>query len=118
MTRPTLLTREDIERQIREMWDALSDHNGDPEYAQACEQARAAERQLWERFAQQERLRDAAPALAEALLDMHRYGQTDLGYLRSPSCAKTHQAVVDAGVLTETGFVTHTERACQRIDAP
>jgi hypothetical protein len=42
---------------------------------------------------------------------MHLYGQTDFAYLRSPGCAKTHHALVDAGYLTEDGYLTELAKA-------
>jgi len=47
-----------------------------------------------------------ADQLAEALLEMHLYGQTDFAYLRSPAAAKTHNALVSAGYLTPEGYLT------------
>jgi len=52
-----------------------------------------------------------ALALADALLDMHCYGQTDFVYRRSPACAKTHQALVEAGYLTADGHLTEIAKA-------
>ena len=53
----------------------------------------------------------AADQLADALLDMHRYGQTDLVYLQSPAAAKTHKALLTAGYLTQDGHLTELAKA-------
>jgi hypothetical protein len=45
----------------------------------------------------------AAPALRDALLDLHRYNQTDPAYLGSPAAKKAHDALVRAGAIDENG---------------
>lgn len=64
------LTAEGVERSIREMWDALVDAPRDEDYDAAYQDACDVERQLRERFAGQERLRDAAPDLLAVLCEL------------------------------------------------
>lgn len=66
------LNREAVERQIREMWDALIDQTGADAEAyldldQAKEAARQCEQRLRERLDTQDRLDAAAPELLNAL---------------------------------------------------
>ncbi|MDD4970853.1 MAG: hypothetical protein PHT07_15605 [Paludibacter sp.] len=62
------ISSENMERQIREMWDAVSSiPSGDPNKQDAFNDAAKTENELRERYREQEALRDAAPELLEAL---------------------------------------------------
>lgn len=61
-----MLTKESVERQCREMWDALADAPRDEDYDAAYKQALDAERRLYDELARQDRLFAAAPELLEA----------------------------------------------------
>jgi hypothetical protein len=45
----------------------------------------------------------AAPDLRDALLNLHRYNQTDPAYQVSPAAKKAHDALVKAGAIDENG---------------
>jgi hypothetical protein len=72
------------------------------------EQHNSAARELEQAAMDISRQRDE---LADALLDLHRYQQTDFSYLGSPASAKTHRALVSAGYLTEDGTLTAIAKA-------
>jgi inorganic pyrophosphatase len=60
------MTREQLNTQLTEMWDAVSLIDGDDAHA-AVEQAYKVEDKLRKQFDEQERIRDAAPELLAAL---------------------------------------------------
>lgn len=70
------LSKENVERQINEMWDALADNYGsDPDYDATHARANEVERELRKRLAVQEFMDEHAPeafAYLEKLLDWCR----------------------------------------------
>src|SRR4051812_21256931 len=97
-----LLSREDIERRISEMWSAVIDipHN-DPDKDFAIGQAQQAENNLWEMFNRQEAIRNAAPRLAECLQQIISCDE------RIPSPSQ-HDVIEQArGLLKELGVETN-----------
>lgn len=69
-----LLSLENIERQIAEMWDALSAIPAeDPDKQTVFDNAAKSENRLREAYRKQEALRDAAPELLEALTNIVEY---------------------------------------------
>jgi hypothetical protein len=74
-----LLSLNNIERQIREMWDAISEiPANDPDKQEVFDKAAKSENSLREAYRKQEALRDAAPELLEALRFMVEHFRTDL----------------------------------------
>ena len=70
-----LITKENMERQISEMWDAV--HNiplNVPDRDEFINLANKTEADLRELYRKQEQLRDAAPDLLEALKALRRHG--------------------------------------------
>jgi hypothetical protein len=63
----TRLNRQDVERQISEMYAALADCPRDETYDAGHRQAQAAERKLRDQLAEQDRLDEAGPDLLEEL---------------------------------------------------
>lgn len=62
------IIKEDMERQISEMWDAINDiPTNDPDRDYACNQAQETENKLRESYRKQEQLRDSAPELLQSL---------------------------------------------------
>lgn len=62
----TRLSRESVEQQISEMWQALADCPRDADYDQATRAAQKTEARLRKQLADQERLDEAAPDLLAA----------------------------------------------------
>jgi hypothetical protein len=74
-----LLSLENINRQIAEMWDAISQiPASDPDKQEAFDQAAKSDNSLREAYRKQEALRDAAPELLEALKFMVEHCAVDL----------------------------------------
>lgn len=62
------ISKENLERQISEMWDAVNQiPANDPDRDYAINQAQECENKMREAYLKQEKLRDAAPELLDAL---------------------------------------------------
>ena len=71
----SLISKENMERQISEMWDAVNNiPANEPDRDEAINTANQTERDLREMFWKQEALRNAAPEMLEALKAVRRHG--------------------------------------------
>jgi hypothetical protein len=84
-----LIIKEDMERQISEMWDAINSlpGNSEPDRDSAINFARKTESTIREAYRKQEALRDAAPEMLELLREIEPW-------IKRGDCAWIASAVV------------------------